>query len=88
MINAEGLVLAPGFIDVHTHDDLEVLRNPKMLNKISQGVTSVIIGNCGISASPYNSTQLPPDPINLLGAADEFLFASLQDYIVQFTKIG
>jgi N-acyl-D-aspartate/D-glutamate deacylase len=86
VINAEGLVLAPGFIDVHTHDDLEVLRNPKMLNKISQGVTSVIIGNCGISASPYNSTQLPPDPINLLGAADEFLFASLQDYIVQFNQ--
>ena len=53
VIDAKGLMLAPGFIDVHTHDDLELLRNPKMVNKISQGVTSVIIGNCGISASPY-----------------------------------
>lgn len=87
VIDAEGLVLAPGFIDVHTHDDLELLRNPRMLNKISQGVTSVIIGNCGISASPYQSGILPPDPINLLGKADEFLFASLQDYIDQITQI-
>ena len=86
VIDAKGLMLAPGFIDVHTHDDLELLRNPKMLNKISQGVTSVIIGNCGISASPYSTNKLPPDPINLLGETDEFLFSSLQDYIDQFEQ--
>lgn len=86
-IDANGLVLAPGFIDVHTHDDLELLRNPKMLNKISQGVTSVIIGNCGISASPFQSTETPPDPINLLGKTDEFLFSSLRDYIEQIEQI-
>ena len=67
VIDASGLVLAPGFIDVHTHDDLEVLRNPQMFNKISQGVTSVIIGNCGISATPYGSQSELVDPINLLG---------------------
>ena len=49
---AKGLVLAPGFIDVHTHDDLQVIRAPDMLQKISQGITKVIVGNCGISASP------------------------------------
>jgi N-acyl-D-amino-acid deacylase len=87
VIDAEGLILAPGFIDVHTHDDLELLRNPKMINKISQGVTSVIIGNCGISASPYRSDKSPPDPINLLGEASEFLFSSLQDYIDQFNQV-
>lgn len=86
VIDAKGLILAPGFIDVHTHDDLELLRNPKMLNKISQGVTSVIIGNCGISASPYQSATLPPDPINLLGKTNEFLFASLQEYIDQLEQ--
>ena len=86
-IDAEGLTLAPGFIDVHTHDDLEVLRNPKMFNKISQGVTSVIIGNCGISATPYRSKSPLVDPINLLGDMNEFIFPQLKDYIEQFNAI-
>lgn len=87
VIDAEGLTLAPGFIDVHTHDDLELIRNPNMINKISQGVTTVIIGNCGISASPYRSGKLPPDPINLLGKASEFLFSSLQEYVDQLNQV-
>jgi len=87
VIDAHGLIVAPGFIDVHTHDDLEVLRNPPMLNKISQGVTSVIIGNCGISASPYSSVKTPIDPINLLGAQGEFTFPQLSDFIDKFNII-
>ena len=87
IIDAKGLFLAPGFIDVHTHDDLEVLRNPQMFNKISQGVTSVIIGNCGISASPYSSKKSLVDPINLLGKKDEFIFPQLKDFIDKFNTI-
>ena len=83
VVDATGLVLSPGFIDVHTHDDLEVIRNPDMLAKISQGVTSVIIGNCGISASPYVNDVAPPDPINLLGNKDEFIFPTLASYVTQ-----
>ncbi len=56
-VNAAGRVLAPGFIDVHTHDDTVVIRKPEMLPKISQGVTTVIVGNCGISAAAN-----PPRP--------------------------
>lgn len=81
LIEAEGLALAPGFIDVHTHDDIEVIRNPGMLNKISQGVTSVIAGNCGISAAPVRINGEVPDPLNLLGNAAEFRFPRLKDYI-------
>jgi N-acyl-D-aspartate/D-glutamate deacylase len=51
-VDGEGLTLAPGFIDVHTHDDISVIRAPAMLPKLSQGVTTVIVGNCGISAAP------------------------------------
>ena len=80
-INASGLILAPGFIDVHTHDDLEVIRNPEMLAKTSQGVATVVVGNCGISASPYRSDSTPPDPINLLGQKPEFTFSTLGQYI-------
>jgi len=51
-IDISGLAVAPGFIDTHTHDDAEVLVRPAMQAKVSQGVTSVIVGNCGISAAP------------------------------------
>ncbi len=72
IIDGKGLALAPGFIDVHTHDDTNVIRDPKCLAKISQGVTTVIVGNCGISASPTVLAGDPPDPMNLLGSRRDF----------------
>jgi len=79
-IAATGFVLAPGFIDVHTHDDLELIRNPAMLAKLSQGVTTVITGNCGISAAPADLQTPPPDPMNLLGLQAEFAYRSFAEY--------
>ena len=80
MLDADGLILAPGFIDVHTHDDLQVIRTPDMLAKISQGITTVIVGNCGISASPVTLKGKLPDPMNLLGAAEDFRYADFASY--------
>jgi len=57
VINAAGNVLSPGFIDVHTHDDTNVIRMPEMFPKLSQGVTTVVVGNCGISAAPVGAGQ-------------------------------
>lgn len=51
-IDAGGRVLAPGFVDVHTHDDGALLRHPGMEFKLAQGCTSLVIGNCGFSAAP------------------------------------
>ncbi|HEV7339255.1 MAG TPA: D-aminoacylase [Bosea sp. (in: a-proteobacteria)] len=51
-VDLGGRVLAPGFIDVHTHDDLAVLRDPTHAPKLLQGVTSVVLGNCGFGGSP------------------------------------
>ena len=51
-IDADGKTLAPGFVDVHTHDDGALLRHPGMEFKLSQGCTSLVIGNCGFSAVP------------------------------------
>ena len=79
--HAKGLVLAPGFIDVHTHDDLQVIRAPDMLPKISQGITTVIVGNCGISASPVTLSGELPDPMNLLGVPEDFAYANFASYI-------
>ena len=47
VIDAEGLVLAPGFIDVHTHDDHALLSKPDMAFKASQGVATVVVGSGG-----------------------------------------
>lgn len=80
-VDAEGLTLAPGFIDVHTHDDIAVLRTPAMLPKLSQGVTTVIVGNCGISAAPVYLRGDLPDPMNLLGEAGDFRYPGFAHYV-------
>ena len=57
---ATGKAVAPGFIDAHTHDDRAVLCGPEcMLCKMSQGVTTVVVGNCGISLSPVRMKSRP-----------------------------
>ncbi|HEU5352749.1 MAG TPA: D-aminoacylase [Terracidiphilus sp.] len=81
IIDASGLALAPGFIDTHTHDDFAVLERPEMLPKLSQGVTTVIVGNCGISASPVTLNGPPPDPMNLLGETTGFRYATFASYV-------
>ncbi len=79
-IDASDRVLTPGFIDVHTHDDNAVLRDPTMAAKISQGVTTVVVGNCGISLAPITDID-PPPPLNLLGGREYFNFASMAEYL-------
>ena len=56
-IDAEGKVVAPGFVDVHTHDDGALLRHPGMEFKLSQGCTSLVVGNCGFSAVPAEAGE-------------------------------
>ena len=77
-IDCSGKVIAPGFIDVHTHDDAAALNNPGMLPKLSQGVTTVIAGNCGISLAPV-VTDSPMAPLSLLGDR-QFRFPTMKDY--------
>lgn len=52
-VDAAGLALAPGFIDVHTHDDFAALNHPDMGFKSRGGVTTCVVGNCGFGAAPY-----------------------------------
>ncbi len=51
-IDARGLVVAPGLIDIHTHSDFTLPVNPLAESKIRQGVTTEVVGNCGYSAAP------------------------------------
>ncbi|MDA3041447.1 MAG: D-aminoacylase [Actinomycetota bacterium] len=64
-IDAGGACLSPGFVDVHTHDDRALLRHPGMEFKLSQGCTSLVIGNCGFSAAPAAVGRT--DPSGLIG---------------------
>ena len=52
VIDARGQVVAPGFIDIHTHSDFTLPLNPRAESKIRQGVTTEVVGNCGFSVAP------------------------------------
>ncbi len=79
-IDARGLAIAPGFIDVHTHDDRALL-DGDMAAKASQGVTTVVAGNCGISLAPFTPTGNPPAPMNLLGGESDYRFPTFGSYL-------
>ncbi|WP_394941249.1 amidohydrolase family protein [Psychromicrobium sp. YIM B11713] len=57
-IDAEGLVLAPGFIDMHAHSDLHLLTEPDHYAKLSQGVTTEVLGQDGLSYAPVDEPTL------------------------------
>ncbi len=86
-IIATGKVAAPGFIDAHTHDDRAVLCGPEcMLCKMSQGVTTVVVGNCGISLSPVKMTARPIPPLDLLGDEQWWTFGSFGEYAERLAR--
>jgi N-acyl-D-amino-acid deacylase len=83
-IDAAGKVAAPGFIDAHTHDDRLLLSAPDMAPKVSQGVTTVVAGNCGISLAPAPAgMQLPiTPPLDLLDDDGKwFRFPTFASYV-------
>ena len=79
-INVTNQCVAPGFIDTHTHDDQASMSTSHMEPKISQGVTSVVVGNCGVSLAPLDHPSILPEPINLLGDEDHFKYKDFQSY--------
>jgi N-acyl-D-amino-acid deacylase len=83
-LNATGKIVSPGFIDAHTHDDRLMLSSPDMAPKVSQGVTTVVAGNCGISLAPAPNGMKAPVavPLDLLDDAGTwFSFKTFEQYV-------
>ncbi len=79
-IDGRGRYLAPGFVDVHSHDDAALLSLPELHFKLAQGCTSVVVGNCGFGLAPLTGEAEPPGNASLFGPARR-RFASLGQYL-------
>jgi len=58
VIDANGMIVCPGFIDLHSHSDMTILPYPNAESSIKQGITTAVVGNCGISMAPVNSENV------------------------------
>ncbi|HUS78428.1 MAG TPA: D-aminoacylase [Patescibacteria group bacterium] len=90
-INAGGHVVAPGFIDIHSHSDYSLLMDPRVESKVRQGVTTEVVGNCGSSAAPMNaSVKEYRERFMRASLGDDFEldWVSMGDYIDRVNRQG
>jgi N-acyl-D-aspartate/D-glutamate deacylase len=57
-LDADGLVVAPGFIDIHSHSDFTIFNDPRAVSSVTQGVTLEVVGNCGHGCAPITRPEL------------------------------
>src|SRR5215468_1535847 len=86
VIDAGGQIVAPGFIDIHTHSDFTLPLNPRAESKIRQGVTLEVVGNCGFSVAPALPGRAPLLREYLASSAPWLPFreTTFADYVAAF----
>ena len=97
-VDAQGLVLAPGIIDLHTHFDAQLCWDPFATPSVALGVTSVVIGNCGFTIAPCrpadrvrtlrNLTHVEGMPFEALEAGVDWGFESYPEYLAMLERKG
>ena len=91
VLDVRGMVVTPGFIDMHSHGDFALPVDPLAKPKIMQGITTEVVGNCGMGATLSNDRvdamygQYAP---LIFGEQPTMSFASLKDYRAEMHKIG
>lgn len=86
-LDATGMIVCPGFVDIHSHSDFHLLGNPLAESKVHQGVTTELVGNCGGSAAPLmgNAREAAIDHArNLLVDVD---WTSMDEYLLRLNNI-
>src|SRR5438105_1967035 len=90
VIDCRGLIVAPGFIDTHSHSDLKVLNDPSLFMKVRQGITLEIFGQDGISVAPVkqkDKEQLARQLAGLLGTLGrEWDWQSVAEYFAALER--
>ncbi len=92
IIDAKGLIVCPGFIDIHTHSDASLMVSNGE-NVLTQGVTTHVIGNCGFSLTPADIKKVKEFKLEerlsaLTGVRGELRFERLDQYLDEFQEIG
>ena len=92
IIYLDGLVISPGFIDTHSHSDLEILTKPEVMPKIMQGITTEILGQDGISMAPLPKQYINPWRKNLAGLDGEndeinWNYQTTENYLNMIQKV-
>ena len=78
-IDCTGKILCPGFMDMHAHSDLEVLRDPTMSHKVQQGITFDLSGNCGVAVYPRKINDSPV-AADIIGHYDNWSWTDFISY--------
>lgn len=80
-LQARGLTVAPGFIDIHSHSDFTLFVDPRAVSQITQGVTTEIVGNCGHGCAPINQPDLARSNIYGCKASHSIPWRSMRGYL-------
>jgi N-acyl-D-aspartate/D-glutamate deacylase len=97
-VDAQGLALAPGIIDLHTHFDAQLIWDPFASPSVALGVTSIVIGNCGFTIAPCrapdrdltlrNLTHVEGMPLDALRAGVAWEFETYPEYLRMLERRG
>jgi len=88
VIDANGFVVSPGFIDMHSHSDFTLLAGADAESKIRQGVTTEVVGNCGVSAAPLRGEAVAVAQASAKEYGLEVTWSSLAEYMGRLERDG